>query len=194
MSHLLRNIAVLTFSLAVLLGATACGGLMEKSTLPASSVTEMARVYFVFPGHSVMGYGAGDAYITEETTLIGYITNRQAFHIDVAPGKHLFMSVKSNTDAVEIDAAAGKTYYVKVNAAPNPIPMQSPLIYLGAILPGTEEWDKRNEWLEAVRYLQYNPEKGESWEQKYFEKNQERVDNYRSGKAHAKSMSADQGE
>jgi hypothetical protein len=173
---------------------SSCGGLMRASTLPAPVSPEMARVYFIFPTHRVMGFGAGAAYITEETKMVGFISNRQAFKVDVAPGKHLFMAIMSNTDAVEVDAAPGRTYYIQVSSAPNPIPYGSPLIILTPLVPGYGQWDMRGEWLNSVNFIEYNEGRGAKWEAKYLDRNQERIEKIRSGEAGLKPMTADQGE
>ena len=171
-----------------------CSRLMHESTLPSPVKPDMARVYFIFPTHSAMGVNEGAAYVTEETRLVGFITNRQAFHADVPPGRHLFMAILSNTEAVEIDAAAGKTYYVKVVSAPNPIPYGGPVVIVTPLVPGYGEWDMRHKWLAAVDFMAYDPVKGAKWERKYRERNQERLANIRSGEAGLKPVLPDQGE
>lgn len=187
-----QPIIILTLALGFLM--MSCSRLMHESTLPSPVNPGMARVYFIFPTHSAMGYGDGAAYVTEETRLVGFISNRQAFHVDVPPGKHLFMAILSNTEAVEIDAAAGRTYYVKIVSAPNPVPYGGPLVIVTPLVPGYGEWDMRHKWLEAVDFMAYDPVKGAKWERKYQERNQERLTRIRSGEAGLKPVLPDQSE
>jgi len=185
---------------AVLLGAvlvSGCAGYNMKSTTPrptAAPAADQARVYFIKPGGS---WGNAEGFVLLEDKVIGYLQNRQVFFVDVPAGEHLFMSVTSNADGIQANLAGGKTYYVRLFSTPGAMSMLvggSENMYMEPIAPGTEQWDKRNEWLDGATLMQMNPEKCAAWEKKYAEKNAERLANFKSGKAQAKTMLPEIGE
>jgi hypothetical protein len=192
------NWLIVSLLLATGLLATACGpgyNIPVNTPRPSTGPAEdMARVYFMKPGGS---WGGAEVFITQEEKVIGYLTNRQVFYVDVTPGKHFFMSVSSNTDGVDAEVAGGKTYYVRLFSAPGAMSIMlggSEDMYVVPIAPGTEEWDKRLEWVDGGQLVEMNPEKCGAWEAKYLKKNQERLANFRAGKDEFKILTADQGE
>lgn len=161
----------------------------------AAPSADTARIYFVKPGGSMQ---AALTYILKDDKVVGYLENRKLFYLDLPAGDHFFMSVTSNTDGLKASLAGGKTYYVRVFSAPGAKSLlvggSSENLYFEPIVPGTEGWDKRYEWIDGNQLITVNPPVAAKWEAKYAAKNAERLANFRSGAAQAKVLSADQGE
>lgn len=185
---------------ALVLGAvlaSGCAGYNVKSTTPrptAAPAADQARVYFVKPGGS---WGNAEGFVLLEDKVIGYLQNRQVFWIDVPAGEHLFMSVTSNADGIQANLAGGKTYYVRLFSTPGAMSVMlggSENMYMEPLAPGSEGWAKRMEWVDGATLVEMNEEKCVAWENKYAEKNAERLANFKSGKAEAKPITPEMGE
>jgi hypothetical protein len=189
-------VGVLVFVLASLCVA-GCAGYNIASTTPrptAAPAADQARVYFMKPGGS---FGNAQGFVLLEDKVIGYLLNRQVFYVDVPAGEHMFMSVTSNADGLKANLAGGKTYYVRLFSTPGAMSMMvggSENMYMAPITPGTEEWNKRMEWLDGARLVEMNQAKCAQWEAKYAAKNAERLANFKSGAAEAKVLTPEAGE
>jgi hypothetical protein len=160
----------------------------------AAPAADKARIYFIKPGGSMQ---AALTYILKDDKVVGYLENRKVFYLDLPAGEHFFMSVTSNTDGLKATLAGGKTYYVRVFSAPGAKSMLvggSENLYMEPIVPGSESWGKRIEWVDGNQLITVNPPIAAKWEAKYAAKNAERLANFKSGAAEAKVLTADQGE
>ena len=162
---------------------------------PAAAPSEdQARIYFVKPGGSMQ---SAYTYILEDDKVVGYLQNRTVFYLDVPAGEHFFMSVTSNTDGLKASLEGGKTYYVRLFSTPGAKSLLgggSENLYINPLVPGGEGWDKRMEWVDGNQLITVNPPVAKKWETKYAAKNAERLENFRSGAAEAKTLGPDQGE
>lgn len=191
-----RIILLAAMTVAALLG-TGCAKPYLPVNTPRPSAAppaDTARIYFVKPGGSM-----GDAwvYLLQEDKVVGYLVNRKVFYLDVPAGKHFFMSVTSNAEGLDADLAGGKTYYVRLFSTPGAMSLLgggSENIYMEPIVPGTEGWDKRMEWVDGNQLITINPPVAAKWEARYAAKNAERLAKFKSGEATAKILSPDQGE
>ena len=141
--------------------------------------------------------GSATVYVLKEDKVIGYLENRKLFFVEVPAGEHLFMSVTSNTEGLKASLAGGKTYYVRLFSTPGAMSMLaggSENLYMEPIVPGTEQWEKRLEWIDGNQLVTVNPGPASEWEVKYAAENAERLAKFRSGEADAKSLSPEQGE
>jgi hypothetical protein len=177
--------------------AAGCAGYNAPSTTPRPTVAptpDTARVYFVKPGGS---WGNAEGFVLLEDKVIGYLQNRQAFYIDVPAGEHTFMSVTSNADGIKATLVGGKTYYVRLFSTPGAMSILvggSENMYMEPIAPGSENWDKRLEWVDGAKLMQMNPAKCEAWQNKYAAKNAERLASFKSGATQVKPLTPEMGE
>jgi hypothetical protein len=187
-------VSVVFLASALVIGCAGYNLPVESPRPTAEPPADQARVYFVKPGGS---WGKATVFILQEDKAIGYLENRQVFYVDVPAGQHIFMSVTSNTEGVEANLAGGKTYYIRLFSTPSAMSTMvggSEDLHMAPIEPGTEQWDKRLEWLDGATLVKMNKEKVAEWEAKYVERNLERLANFRSGEAELKKIEPEFGE
>ena len=101
-------------------------------------------------------------------------------------------------DAVRDRLHGDKTYYVRLFSTPSAlstmVPGGSEDLHMAPIEPGTEQWDKRLEWLDGATLVEMNQEMAADWAKKYAERNAERLENFRSGEAEMKKIEPHFGE
>ena len=164
--------------LAGLLVVTGCARMNRPSTVPTpdgAPPADTARVYFVMP----VVYPAGEVFVLHEQKLVGYLTNRQWFYMDVPAGKQMFMTVSENTTVVEGELEGGKSYWVKNFVTPG---FAKTRVYTAILQQGTEDWDARKEWLSSSKHMELVPESAAKWEAKYAKNNEKRQQDYEAGK------------
>ncbi len=191
------TVRIIAAFLALGLFAIGCAKPFLKATAPRPNTpppADTARIFFIKPGGSM---GAAFTYILEDTKVVGYLQNRTVFYLDVPAGEHFFMSVTSNTEGLKAGLAGGKTYYVRVYSAPGAKAFfggGSENLYMEPIVPGSEGWDKRMEWVDGNQLITVNPPVAQKWEIKYASNNADRLEEFRSGAKEAKLLGPEQGE
>jgi hypothetical protein len=138
---------ILAISLALSLGATACGANSQymheaKSARPAPPPAGASTVVFLRP--SVFAAGIKTTILDERGSFLGESLAESQFAVTLPAGKHLFISWAENTGALQADLAPGKTYYVEVSPTMGAL---SARVHLFALTPHSENWAKLEEWL-----------------------------------------------
>ena len=184
-------------TLAIAMCLIGCSKYYIPATTPLPTTpppADQARIYFMKPGGSM---GKAEAFVLQEDKVIGYLSNRQVFYVDLPAGEYLFMSVTSNTSGLQANLAGGKTYYVRLFSAPGVMSVMlggSEDLHMVPLEPGTEPWESRHEWIENGQLIELNMEKALQWEAKYAEKNLQRLENFRAGKDELKILAPEHGE
>ncbi len=174
MIALLQRSSLLLFLLLVF--NTGCAGLNLDVDGPVTPGPNegTARVYFVL----AQGFPSGEAYVVENTTLLGYVRNKEFFYVDVPAGEHLFMLISEQTEGIRGTFEAGKTYHMKLYITPG---IMGTRTYWSPLENSGEDAKTRIENVEDCQQVTLNPDKVPSWEARYAERNTERVQNFNSG-------------
>ncbi|MCA9706932.1 MAG: hypothetical protein KDK70_13850 [Myxococcales bacterium] len=155
---------------------TGCAGLNRYAEGPevTGPPEGSARVYFALP----QGFPSGQAYVVENTTLLGFVQNNQYFYVDVPAGEHLFMLISEQTEGIRGNFEAGKTYHLKLYITPG---FMSTRVYWTPLETTGEDAKTRVEDIEESRRVELNPDKVPKWEAKYADRNRKRVENFEAG-------------
>lgn len=160
----------------LLLLGTGCAGLSREVEGPglAGPPEGAARVYFALP----QGFPSGQAYVVEDTKLLGFLTNDQYFHVDVPAGEHLFMLISEQDEAIRGNFEAGKVYHLKLYITPGFFQNR---VYWTPLEGTGEDAKTRAEDIDDSDRVELNPEKAAQWEARYAERNRERAQSFISG-------------
>lgn len=170
------------FLLLLALGS-GCAGLTHEVEGPglAGPSEGAARVYFALP----QGFPSGQAYVVEDTKLLGLLTNDQYFYVDVPAGEHQFMLISEQDEAVRGNFEAGKVYHLKLYITPGFFQTR---VYWTPLEGTGEDAKTRAEDIADSDRVELYPDKAAKWEAKYAERNRERAQSFRSGEDEAKTI------
>jgi hypothetical protein len=163
-------------------------------SLNSRPAPDKARVYFLTPVESGMSEKV-EVFILKEMKLIAHLRKGMVYDIDLPAGQHIFISVAAHADGIAANLAGGKVYYVRLFALSGRHSIWNAReVYMEPILPGTEQWKQRAEWLATLRHVELDTESAENWDADYAEDNAIRFNNFRIGVAKLKVMTPEAGE
>lgn len=174
MKYYSRRLAVILLT-GLALFLSGCSSLMVESNTPSSDQNpETARVYFAldqsFPG--------GNGYITNGTSLLGFIENNTHFVADLPAGEHLLILKSEQDEAIKGNFEAGKTYYIRVFITPGVMRSRT---YWTPLENNAEDAKLRDEMLSDTQLTVLVPQKAAEWEKEEKEELEERVESFTSG-------------
>ncbi len=145
------------------LGAAGCSASSEHMRpvvpgRPTSPVPGEATVVFVRPS----GFGAAlkQTILDGKGRFLGEALPSSRFAVRMPPGEHTFVVWAENTSAVKANLTAGKLYFVEVSLSMGALSARADLL---PVKPGSERWDKLQEWLADTEELEPNPVSGQAY-------------------------------
>ncbi len=174
MKFLSRRAAALLIAV-ISLTLVGCSSLMvEANGPPEASAAGTARIYFVLN----QGYPPAEAYVVEETKLLGYVQNNEHFVVDVPAGEHMFMLISEQDEAIKGNFEAGKTYHMKLFITPGVFRTR---VYWAPLKGTGEDLAARKEGIEETTRMELLPAKAAEWEAEEREDLAERAKSFRTG-------------
>ena len=146
-------------SLGAMAGLLLCAGLSSgcsassKYMVPAAAPTggapaDKALVYFMRPSN--FGGAIRMGLFDGEKKFLGHALPESYWTLEMDPGEHWIYGYAENLTVLKADLEAGKSYYVV--ARPR-MGVWKTRISLTALAERTEDWDKRQAWLDDSEYL-----------------------------------------
>ena len=138
-----------SFLLTVALLVTGCGAPQWTRPAPKDRSLEdpaKARIYFMLPQRRPAPIG-----IYDREEMVGAVDGASYNAVDVQPGEHLFVIPAGWTNgALRATVEAGRTYYVWIL-----LPGEG--IVISPLIPGTEKWSEKDQWLADHAYVELDP-------------------------------------
>jgi hypothetical protein len=119
----------------------------------------MAMVVFVRPGLTANPFGA-IVIADEHGRFLGESRARTHFTVEVPPGEHYFVGLRSNTVVVHATLAANAVYYIQVDSFPYGGPGEG--VRLRPLRPQDKAaWADRRKLMKATTFMIPDPEVGQ---------------------------------
>ncbi len=155
-------------SLAAMAGLTVCAafnvgcGASSKFMTPAQAPvagppSDKALLYFMRP--SSFGKAIRMGLFDGNKQFLGHALAGTYWTVPMDPGEHWIYGYAENLTVLKADVEAGKSYFVV--ARPR-MGVWKARVSLTALAPRTEDWDKRQEWLDDSEYMNVDAAGGQA--------------------------------
>ncbi|MDJ0764610.1 MAG: hypothetical protein QNJ97_16650 [Myxococcota bacterium] len=162
------------FSILICIG---CGPpAMRNAPKPNAAIrdTSKATVWFVRSSR-VLGETGGVSTVWDSENPLALLTGKQAFRVELDPGRHFFISTSGNTDIVEADLLPGKEYFVYLWYTDF---MFSQTVHINPLYEGCEKWENKDEWFDEAIYMELIPENTKNWAPQYLSRVKKAMEEY----------------
>jgi len=137
-----------------LISCSASSKFMIKQESAESNGYEKNTCKVVFLRPVSAAFGFAPVLLTSDGKYLGESLAKSQFTVSLPAGKYTFISWSENTHAMKANLKAGKTYYVRLMVH---MGTWSPRIHLMPLKPGSELWNKKDEFLKVT--TAYKPDR-----------------------------------